>query len=93
MVVLCPFQRFTNQFSAHFGSYHIRPAGLWLTGLQVYEGDPDCCAPTCPAKCTNKRRSECSAGGVRECDGIPGCCPELFDVVFGAGVFLDDGED
>jgi len=55
-----------------------------------YEGNPDCCAPTCPAKCTNKRRGECSAGGVQECKGIPGCCPEKFDVVYGAGVYLED---
>ena len=53
-----------------------------------FEGDPDCCAPTCPAKCTNRRRGECGAGGVPECDGIPGCCPEHFDIVFGAGVYL-----
>ena len=53
-----------------------------------FEGDPDCCAPTCPAKCTNRRRAECGAGGVPECDGIPGCCPEHFDIVFGAGVYL-----
>ena len=35
-----------------------------------------------------RRRKECSAGGVSECDGIPGCCPEHFDLVFGAGVYL-----
>jgi len=59
---------------------------------KAYEGNPDCCAPTCPAKCTNKRRGECSASGVSECNGIPGCCPEKFDVVFGAGVYLENGE-
>ena len=35
-----------------------------------------------------RRRKECGAGGVAECDGIPGCCPEHFDIVFGAGVYL-----
>jgi len=47
-----------------------------------WEGCPDCCAPqNCPAACTNKRRDECSALGVVECGGIPGCCPEKFDSV------------
>ena len=55
-----------------------------------FAGNPDCCAATCPAKCSNRRRKECSAGGVAECDGIPGCCPEKFDVVFGFGVYLDN---
>jgi len=54
-----------------------------------FAGNPDCCAATCPAKCTNRRRKECSAGGVNECDGIAGCCPEHFDIVFGAGVYLE----
>ena len=36
-----------------------------------------------------RRRKECSAGGVNECDGIAGCCPEHFDIVFGAGVYLE----
>merc|ERR1712059_177871 len=57
-----------------------------------FEGNPDCCAPTCPPKCSNKRRSECSSGGVRECGGIPGCCPEKYDIVFGAGVYLPPPE-
>jgi len=57
-----------------------------------YAGNPDCCAATCPPKCTNKRRKECSAGGVSECDGIPGCCPEKFDVVFGYGVYLENDQ-
>eukprot|EP00092_Neocalanus_flemingeri_P023887 GFUD01025912.1.p1 GENE.GFUD01025912.1~~GFUD01025912.1.p1 ORF type:complete len:697 (+),score=162.50 GFUD01025912.1:64-2154(+) len=57
-----------------------------------FAGNPDCCAATCPAKCTNKRRKECSGGGVAECDGIPGCCPEKFDVIFGPGVFLKNEE-
>jgi len=58
-----------------------------------FAGNPDCCAATCPAKCTNRRRSECSGGGVSECDGIPGCCPEHFDIVFGAGVYLASDND
>jgi len=58
-----------------------------------YMGNPDCCAPTCPAKCTNKRRGECGAGGVPECDGIAGCCPEHFNEVFGAGVYLPPPAD
>jgi len=53
-----------------------------------FMGNPDCCAPTCPAKCTNKRRGSCEASGAEECGGIPGCCPEHFDQVFGAGVYL-----
>jgi len=57
-----------------------------------FAGNPDCCAPTCPAKCTNRRRKECSVGGVTECDGIPGCCPEKFDVVFGVGVYLENND-
>jgi len=52
-----------------------------------HAGDPDCCAPDCPYKCTNKRRSECSAAGVSECEGILGCCPEKFDSIFGAVTF------
>ena len=52
-----------------------------------HKGDPDCCAPECPSKCTNKRRNECSARGVSECDGIPGCCPEKFDSIYGAVTF------
>jgi len=52
-----------------------------------YEGDPDCCAPKCPSKCTNKRRDECSANGVLECEGIAGCCPEKFTSISGAVTF------
>ena len=52
-----------------------------------FKGDPDCCAPDCPAKCTNKRRNECNARGVSECNAIPGCCPEKFDSIFGAVTF------
>jgi len=57
-----------------------------------YMGNPDCCAPTCPPKCTNKRRGSCEATGTEECGGIPGCCPEHFDQVFGAGVYLPPPE-
>ena len=35
-----------------------------------------------------RRRKECSAGGIPECDNIPGCCAEHFDVVYGVGVYL-----
>lgn len=49
--------------------------------------DPSCCAPVCPAKCTNKRMGECSVGGVEECANIPGCCPDKFDLLFGDVVF------
>merc|ERR1712111_189090 len=67
---------------------------LWgecLAKCKPFEGDPNCCAATCPAKCTNRRRKECSAGGIPECDNIPGCCAEHFDVVYGVGVYLPQG--
>jgi len=57
-----------------------------------YMGNPDCCAPTCPPKCTNKRRGSCEATGIEECGGIPGCCAEHFDQVFGVGVYLPPPE-
>merc|ERR1712080_612293 len=31
-----------------------------------YMGNPDCCAPSCPPKCTNRRRGSCEATGVEE---------------------------
>jgi hypothetical protein len=30
-----------------------------------------------------RRRGECSAQGVEECRGVPGCCPEKYDAVYG----------
>jgi len=61
-----------------------------------------CCyqAKPCPAKCVFK--SPCLSSqnkpldvevGVQECDNVPGCCPERFDVVFGAGVYLPPPEE
>ena len=35
-------------------------------------------------------RGACSAGGVPECGGVEGCCPELYGQVFGAGVYADE---
>ena len=49
---------------------------------QQHQGDPDCCAPTCPPQCTNKRGEECARGGVVECAGVAGCCPEHFHTVY-----------
>ena len=40
-----------------------------------------------------RRRKECSAGGIPECDNIPGCCAEHFDVVYGVGVYLPQGSE
>lgn len=37
-------------------------------------------------------RGSCEATGTEECGGIPGCCPEHFDQVFGAGVYLPPPE-
>lgn len=71
-------------------SEHCRESSKWgecPKECKKHQGDPDCCAPDCPFKCTNKRRNECSALGVNECGGIPGCCPEKFDSVFGAVTF------
>ena len=48
-----------------------------------YSPDPLCCAPKCPAKCTNKRQGECSIRGVSECSNVPGCCPEKYELLFG----------
>ena len=35
-------------------------------------------------------RGECSAGGVPECGGIKGCCPERYDIVYGVGLYADE---
>jgi len=70
--------------------------GFCPTACKIYEGDINCCAPTCPAKCTNRRRGSCAAGGVAECNNIPGCCPDQYDVLFGAVAFdgkSNDGTD
>ena len=64
-----------------------------------FKDDPKCCAPKCPAKCTNKRSAlwkisgtseKCRSEGVPECGGIKGCCPEHYDVLFGAVAFDPD---
>merc|ERR1719237_481459 len=57
-------------------------------GCSSHNLPPPCCRPSCPAKCAR------GVGGpvacppttaLRECDMVPGCCPEPFDLVFGAG--------
>ena len=35
-------------------------------------------------------RGECSAGGVPECGGVKGCCPERYDIVYGVGLYADE---
>merc|ERR1711962_789882 len=47
-------------------------------------GDKECYVPpsTCPG--------ECSAGGVPECGGVEGCCPERYDSVYGVGLYADE---
>ena len=44
-----------------------------------------CCTPECPAKCSrNHPKGECSAReGVRECDYVPGCCPDKYEQLYG----------
>ena len=38
-----------------------------------------------------RRRDECSAGGVPECNRVPGCCPEKYDALYG-DVTFGEGE-
>ena len=42
-----------------------------------------------PENCT-LTRGECSAGGVPECGGVEGCCPERYDSVYGVGLYADE---
>jgi len=58
-------------------------AGKCLQECRKHSGNPACCAPTCPVKCTSNRQGECSDAGVEECGGIPGCCPDRYDLVLG----------
>jgi len=55
---------------------------------------PECPCPErpkkCPPKCTCKRRCEGGASGVRECDMVPGCCPQHFNELYGAVSFADE---
>merc|ERR1719239_1684815 len=57
-------------------------------GCSSHNLPPPCCRPSCPAKCAR------NVGGpeacpqttaLRECEMVPGCCPEPYDLVFGAG--------
>jgi len=57
--------------------------GFCPKDCKQFQGDANCCAPKCPPKCTSKRRGSCAATGVEECGQIPGCCPDLFDELYG----------
>jgi len=57
-------------------------------GCSSHNFPPPCCRPSCPAKCARNVGGSAACPQTttfRECDLVPGCCPEPYDLVFGAG--------
>jgi len=55
-------------------------------GCSSHNSPPPCCRPRCPAKCARNVGDSCAPSTtLRECGLVPGCCPEPYDLVFGAG--------
>jgi hypothetical protein len=60
------------------------PVGCAWHGLSA-----PCCRPACPPKCA-RGPAGCS-GPARECGLVPGCCPQPFSFVSGAGAHFRGG--